>query len=130
MAENRNDFFILHGITCSWALSKILHLIPSTELKLEILQNFICILLAVYIAKDRPKLNPEYLVTPDVSNVTWDDIIARTIKMPLGTDEHEFKVVQVYSLQTCSKGGFKLQPTFLKFSLDQGFLIFCDPVDL
>ena len=68
----------------------------SSELKLEILQNFICILLAVYIAKDRPKLNPEYLVTPDVSNVSWDNIIARAVKMPLGTDEHELKVVQVY----------------------------------
>ena len=67
----------------------------STEIKLEILQNFICILLAFYIAKDRPKLNPEYLVTPDVSNLTWENIIAKTIKMPLGTDELEYKVVQV-----------------------------------
>ena len=95
MAENRNDFFILHGLICSWALSNIIHLMKSTEIKLEILQNFICILLAFYIAKDRPKLNPEYLVTPDVSNLTWENIIAKTIKMPLGTDELEYKVVQV-----------------------------------
>jgi hypothetical protein len=95
MIENRNDFFVLHGVTSSWALANFLHLIPSTELKLEILQNFLCILLAVYIGKDRPKLNPEYLVTPDVSNVTWDNILGRTINLPLETDEHEHKVVHV-----------------------------------
>ena len=99
MAENRNDFFILHGLICSLALSNIIHLMKSSEIKLEVLQNFLCILLAFYIAKDRPKLNPEYLVTPDVSSLTWDNIIAKTIKMPLGTDELEYKVVQVIFLE-------------------------------
>ncbi len=95
MSENRNDFFILHGITSAWALSNIIHLMNSNEMKLEMLQNFICVLLAVYIAKDCPKLNPDYLTSPDVSNIAWEDIIERTLKMPLGTDEHEYKLVQV-----------------------------------
>lgn len=95
MVENRNDFFILHGVTSAWALANFLHLIKPAELKLEVLQNFLCILLVVYIGKDRPKLNPEYLVTPDVSNVTWDNILGRTINLPLEADEHEHKVVQI-----------------------------------
>jgi hypothetical protein len=95
MAENRNDFFLLHGITASWALANIIPLLKSTEDKLDVLQKFLCILLAVYIAKDRPKLNPAYLESPDVSSLTWEDIIARTLKMPMGTDEHEYKVVHV-----------------------------------
>ena len=95
MAENRNDFFLLHGITASWSLANIIPLLKSTEEKLDALQIFLCLFLSVYVGKDRPKLNPAYLESPDVSNLTWEDILARTVKMPLGTDEHEYKVVQI-----------------------------------
>jgi hypothetical protein len=95
MAENRNDFFLLHGITASWSLANIIPLLKSTEEKLDIQQIFLCHLLSVYIGKDRPKLNPAYLESPDVSDLTWDAILARTVNMPLDTDEHEYKVVQI-----------------------------------
>jgi hypothetical protein len=85
----------MHGVTSAWALSNIIYLMNSNEMKLEMLQNFLCVLLAVYIAQDCPKLNPDYLTSPDVSNITWGDIIERTLKLPLGTDEHKYKLVQV-----------------------------------
>ena len=94
-SENRNDFFLLHGITSSWALSNVIPLIKNEETKMEILQKFICILLGVYVARDRPKLIPEHLESPDVGKASWDDIIDRTLKLPLETDEHEYKLVQV-----------------------------------
>ena len=95
MSEHRNDFFLLHGITCSWALSNIIPLMKSEETKKEILQTFLCILLGVYVAQDRPKLVPQHLEAPDVGSVSWDDIIGRTLKQPSELDEHEYKLVQV-----------------------------------
>jgi 20S proteasome subunit beta 1 len=65
MAEQRNDFFILHGITSAWALSQFLPVIKSEETRLEICQLFLCVLLAVYVAKDRPQLHAEYLGSDD-----------------------------------------------------------------
>jgi hypothetical protein len=41
MAENRNDFFLLHGVTSSWALAQILPAIKSEETRMEILQGSI-----------------------------------------------------------------------------------------
>ena len=60
MAENRNDFFLLHGITASWALANIIPLLKSTEDKLDVLQKFLCILLAVVqICHEAALRNPE-----------------------------------------------------------------------
>ena len=95
MSESQNNFFLLHGVTSSWALSNIIPLVKSTDKKLEILQIFLCLLLAVYIAKDRPKLYPDFLESPDVADLTWEEIKSRTLNLPVSTDEHEYKLIQV-----------------------------------
>ena len=95
MSENRNDFFLLHGITSSWALSQILTAIKSEETKLEILQTYLCVILSVYISKDRANLNPEYLGSSEEPEMSWDDLMAKVLSMPITTEEHRYKLVHV-----------------------------------
>ena len=96
MSENRNDFFVLHGITSSWALSQILPSVKSEETKLEILQAFLCDLLAVYISKDRANLNPDYVAgSSEEPDMSWDDLMAKVLSMQITTEEHRYKLVQV-----------------------------------
>ena len=91
----RNDFFLLHGITSAWALSNILPALKSEEARIRTCQNFICILLGVYICKDRPNLNPEYLGTSDEPEISWDQLLAKVLAKPVTFEEHRFKLVQV-----------------------------------
>lgn len=50
--DQRNDFFMLHGITAAWSLKQIISLLD--ELHADISINvFLCSLLAVYIVQGR-----------------------------------------------------------------------------
>ena len=94
MAEQRNDFFLLHGITSGWALAEFLPVIKSEETRLEICQLFLTVILAVYIGKDRPKLNGDYIGN-DEMETTWEELRKRVIALPDTMEEHRFKLVQV-----------------------------------
>ena len=95
MAENRNDFFLLHGTTSAWGLSEFLHVIKTEEKRLEICQDFLCVLLAFYIGKGRPKLNAGYLGGSGEMEMTWEELRSRVVDMPVTTEEHRLKLVQV-----------------------------------
>ena len=62
---------------------------------MEACQNFLCILLGIYISKDRPNLNPEYLGNSEEPEITWDDLLAKVLAMPVTTEEHRYKLIQV-----------------------------------
>ncbi len=122
MAENKNDFLYLHGVTSSWALSNIIPLIKSEESKVEICQAFICILLGAYICKDRPILNPEYFEGTDEGS--WDEFLTKIFGFKKMLEEHRYKLVHVCyeaSLRNPSKSASYLKAA--KITLDYHFHI-------
>ncbi len=85
-----NEFFLLHGVTSSWALEQFIHVLPNPA---ETLRIHFCNLLAAYLTEDKPELQPLKIpeTVPD-----WKDIIHETLALPMdNTDEHIFKLVQV-----------------------------------
>ena len=91
----KNNFFILHGVTSSWALAQVLPLLDDWDNCLHAVRTFLCAVLTVYIGAGAPKPDVELLERRDVSNLTWDDVRARICGMDASTDEHIFKLVQV-----------------------------------
>lgn len=92
MAEVKNDFFLLHGVTATWALSVIVKKIKDNDQVVQISQAHLCILIAVYIARNSPALS-----TPtQTSNHPTEAIILDTVlSLPANTDEHVYKMVQI-----------------------------------
>ena len=94
-AGKRNDFFLLHGVTSTWALLQVLPLVNDSELIRKVVRVQLGILLAVYTVQDSPPLNEDHLKQPDVSELSWDDIKQKVLGLKPETDEHIFKLVQV-----------------------------------
>jgi len=92
MAEVKNDFFLLHGVTATWALSVIVKKIKDNDQVVQISQAHLCILIAVYIARNSPALS-----TPaQTSDHPTEAIILDTVlSLPADTDEHVYKMVQI-----------------------------------
>ena len=102
-AETRNDFFLLHAVTSAWSLRQLLKVdLPESE-AMETLAHFLCAFMAFYLVQRRPKILVSHLTTPDVSSVSWDDIIKMAHEKDVGrTDEHIYKLVQVCHAQSKS----------------------------
>ena len=92
MTEPANDFFILHGVTCSWSLKQILPLLNNIQ-ALESVEVFIIILMGTYVTQDCPQLKVALSEPGKVDSKRWDDLIRRTLAM--AADEHVYKLVQV-----------------------------------
>ena len=96
VAEYRNDFVLIHGVTSTWSLAQALPLVEVFNTALEAIRVQLAILLVVYMARDSPPLNLKYLEEPDVLEVKWQDIKSRAVGMEMaGTDEHTYKLIQV-----------------------------------
>ncbi|KAH3827895.1 uncharacterized protein LOC127880916 isoform X2 [Dreissena polymorpha] len=93
LAEKKNDFFLLHGVTCAWALHTIIPILRKLD-GIVGLRHYVAVLIAVYIAQGAPALTSE-LKTCDVIDVKgeWDNIVSQTLDTC--TDEHCYKLVQV-----------------------------------
>ena len=104
-SEQKNDFYLLHGVTGAWALQQILYTYKDKEKSLIAIQTFLCCLLATYVCHGSPALNatidPDKLIYSD-----WDVIIQATFKKleahkipdydhPSQYDEHVYKVIQI-----------------------------------
>ena len=89
-----NEFFLLHGVTGSWSLLQVVHLLSDYKQQRDAVKYFLAALISVYIAVGRPKfsipLNTEKYVSSDE---VWSNKIADLIKVDV--DEHVYKLVQV-----------------------------------
>ncbi len=59
--ENRNDFFLLHAVTSSWSLKKLLRSGIPQEAAVDIIAQFLCAAFAFYLAQGRPRVLPDLL---------------------------------------------------------------------
>ena len=89
-----NHFFLLHGVTGSWSLLQVIHLLSDYKQQRDSVKFFLAALISVYVAIGRPPfdvpLNPEkYIPSPKVWSNKTNDLIKTNV------DEHILKLVQV-----------------------------------
>ena len=90
----RNDFFILHGITSSWALKEVLPSVRCEKEQVRILRVYLCAILAAYMAQWSPTLILKYLNPQERSvSLAWKTIIDDATSTD--KDEHIYKLIQV-----------------------------------
>ena len=93
--SNLNDFYLLHGVTASWSLKKVLEVFEGAELELRrkvvnsSVRAFLFGLFYVYIQLECPAVAER-----KAELRSWDELIAKTLTSP-ENDEHVFKMVQV-----------------------------------
>eukprot|EP00092_Neocalanus_flemingeri_P027478 GFUD01029805.1.p1 GENE.GFUD01029805.1~~GFUD01029805.1.p1 ORF type:complete len:384 (-),score=106.33 GFUD01029805.1:26-1177(-) len=92
MAEVKNDFFLLHGVTGTWALSVIVQKLQDSDQVGQICQVHLCILIAVYIARGSPSLTTPISTSDPLSESA---ILDTVLSLPPETDEHVYKMIQV-----------------------------------
>jgi hypothetical protein len=95
IAERPNDFFLIHGVTCGWAVKNILPLITEVEQVLDTVRSYMCTLLTAYLAQDSPPLQRNLLIHNPGSTYQWQDLIQRAIQHSQLGEEHIYKLVQV-----------------------------------
>ena len=93
-SEERNDFFLIHGVTSAWALYQLLPCLKTHEDITEAATVFLSLLLGVYVCQGCPTLNLTYLSNEKATSASWEEIIAKTLNPPKD-DEHIYKLVQV-----------------------------------
>ena len=103
-----NNFFLLHGVTSAWALTKVVPLLKAEEAA-EAMFYFLVALLAVYVQQRSPELDPKRLEEDEESaKTTWEDVRRKALSLDIKTtDEHVYKLVQVCVER---KGGRSLVP--------------------
>jgi len=77
LMDGARDFFLLHGITASRALKKILSHVKNLNLKISALEFLWRSLVAVYVGQGRPELQEVTQYT--AKDATWDEIVGRII---------------------------------------------------
>ena len=93
-AERRNDFFLIHGVTSSWSLRQILLMTGDYQVGIEAVRTYLCMLLAVYTAQEKPGLCLQYLQDERADKLSWSDLVEKTLSDE-DRDEHIYKLVQV-----------------------------------
>ncbi len=93
-SEKRNEFFLLHGVTGSWALQQIIPLLTPAD-ALMALRTFSAALIATYVIRGSPAFNPlNGWCSDDVQDAkVWDKIIEEALSTD--RDTHDYKLVQV-----------------------------------
>lgn len=91
LAENRNNFFLLHGVTCAWGLYQIMPLLKKED-GIKAVLEFLTLLLAVYVAEGASELNIP-LIKDEFTEEDWAALIKRAVDVD--RDEHCYKLVQV-----------------------------------
>ncbi|ELT92798.1 hypothetical protein CAPTEDRAFT_214401 [Capitella teleta] len=92
IAENKNDFFLLHGVTGAWSLLNISSHLDGVS-RSDSLRTYLAVLLAAYLAEDRPKLCLDRLNTDEKIGMSWRQIVDKALATEY--DEHVYKLVQV-----------------------------------
>ena len=116
-----NDFFLLHGVTSSFALTQVLTLLGDEEQCLESIRTWLCVLIAVYIAERTPKLDMGRLEEGDVDGVSWDSIKSRILYEEghprLDADAHITKLVEVCYERSLDNADVKMASVYKRAAL-------------
>ncbi|CAH1802961.1 unnamed protein product [Owenia fusiformis] len=91
-SENKNDFFLLHGVTGAWSLLQILPALTYNDAIYSI-RVFMCAFVATYLAQMRAPLTVDVNTTLKPTADDWDKLIEATVDEE--RDEHIYKLVQV-----------------------------------
>ena len=118
-SESRNSLKLLHAVTSTWALSRLVHSLEENDmdLKMRLIQTHLCSLLALYVALNKPRyaisrrmsyesvlLNLLNYLRLDMANMSetelnkkryWSQILDKLHTLPITTDEHKFKLAHV-----------------------------------
>ena len=70
---NRNDFFLLHGITASWALKQVIPHLDCNDQLLSI-RTLLASLLGVYAIQGCPDVNIEAAEISHTASLTWESL--------------------------------------------------------
>ena len=90
---NKNDFFLLHGVTSTWCLLQILSVYDDPNEIARVLQMQLIFLVATYLTEQTPPLSAH--IGPEMWKYTeWDDIVNETM-IQEELDEHVIKLVQI-----------------------------------
>uniref|UniRef100_A0A7S3PQK6 Uncharacterized protein n=1 Tax=Aplanochytrium stocchinoi TaxID=215587 RepID=A0A7S3PQK6_9STRA len=92
--ENSSDFFLLHGVTSSWALAQVSHLLQLSQ-RSELHRSLENALFAAYVVQGCPPIeNPLLSLQSKKLSWSWDDIVSNTLQN-VQNDEHVFKLVEI-----------------------------------
>lgn len=83
------NFFICHTLTTSHAVRILLPLVP-VKFHVSLVRQWWLLLLAVYVAELRPKIDPDY-VSGDLGGKGWKYVEERALKSDWATDAHYVK---------------------------------------
>ena len=83
-AANANDFFILHGVTCAWAIYQFIPLLDKAD-TIDVLKHFMVTLFAVYIVQHAPVMSAN-IQPRNITADDWANFVVRTI----GADRDEY----------------------------------------
>jgi hypothetical protein len=83
------NFFICHTLTTSHAVRILLPLIP-VKFHISLVRQWWLLVLAVYVAELRPKIDPDYVPT-DLGGKGWKYVEERALKSDWATDAHYVK---------------------------------------
>ncbi len=91
-----NYFFMLHGVTGCWSLRQILASVDVRYIP-TIIRNYLCILLAAYLAEDCPTIDSAILTSGCTSTLEGmrQEVLRSPTKGGDDRDEHVFKLLQV-----------------------------------
>ena len=91
MAETKNNFLFLHGVTAAWGLSQILPSLNDKNEALKAIIYFISALIVVYNGQDCPVLEEKNLSS--VTAGSWDELKKEIFKAVV--DPHVYKLAHV-----------------------------------
>lgn len=87
------DFFLVHLLTTSHAVRILIPVIPG-EYHLPLLRQWWLIVVAIYIAQARPKIDPNLIRDHDLKGRDWKWVEKRAIEAKWSTDAHFVKATR------------------------------------
>ncbi|CAD5122881.1 unnamed protein product [Dimorphilus gyrociliatus] len=117
-SARKNDFFLLHGITSGWALTKVVKILGDCDLSRRSITAYMATLLTVYVGQLSPKLTSTDEVKDDVNEEWWEKITEELLAREL--DEHVYKLTQVCK-ELWKDRGWPECPTAARIALDHSF---------
>lgn len=90
-AVNKNDFFLLHGVTCCWGIYQFTSVLDHRD-AVDVIRDFITVLLCVYMVQGAPALSAKIHSEP-VTEKDWEGTVDRALSGDM--DEHCYKLIQV-----------------------------------
>jgi hypothetical protein len=85
-----DDFFLLHGVTSSWALRRVLYYFDSFDVSLQILIAYLKAIFSAYVTQGMPTMVSK---VPVESLPSWKDIVKKAVGCSDDVDEHVYKLV-------------------------------------